>query len=1293
MSFSQISIWGQSVNYQNFNNIVLGIDASTINCFSQDNQGLMWVGTNKGLFSYDGYSPQSHFIYNDRSNTQIHCILIYDDTYMYLGTDNGILRFNYKTDRYEPLDLGKSLTDVRAMVKQGNNLWVGSLNGLYKYEISEKQLVEIPMGSKTGLPHKTIYSLITSRNNTLYVGTYNGFCKLDSGSHLFEKINLPVDKRRSNQFINSLFEDQKYDHIWIGTEGALYKYNPQSEKVSEVNQFHDNSIKSLSMDNDGLLLLATDNGLYTYDQQQDRIQHLVHDSRNSKSLSNNIIWSIFADRTGNIWLGTDYGISLAYHNRNYQTVSISQLTGIGEGNRFHSIFKDSRGNFWFGGTNGLIFKSESKDAASSSAIWYRMGDSQYPISHNRIRDIYEDKDHNLWIATDGSISRFDYAKKQFVNYNIVDSTQTFNSNWAYYLFEDNKKQLWIATCLGGIFVVDKDKLLNSRGNYIAEKHFSTQNGLSGNFVNQILPDHYGNVWVLLHNNGINKIEANSGRVSKIRLGNKDDKVVPNYLIKDSEGTIWIGYRGGLINIDPKTNNTHSIKFDIYGNNEILSMTEVGNNVWVSTTDGIWAVDKKNYGLQKLDIANKAFTCSFFDEKTNKIYMGGVDEYTILSPEILNKKVTDNPIVLTAIYVNDKLYNTVENENENNIRHINEIQLNYTQNNLLFDFSDLSFVEGSISSFVYKLDGVEDKWNIIKQNTNRISYTNLEYGKYTLLISKLDAYGEPSANMFRLHINITPPWYYTVWAKLVYILLGLAFILWIINFFRVRNNLRIERIEKEKTVELTNLKMDFFTNVSHEFKTPLSLIIAPVSKLLHDTKDSHKKKELEVIQKNALRINSLIRQIIDFNRSESTNSGLILSRVEIVEFARSMFSVYEDGYKDKGLTFLFSSNKECIYMDVDVLKIEAVFNNLLTNACKYTNDGVINFSLVYNEDSGFVDIEVRDTGIGIPENEVRYVFERFYQSSKTARDKEGTGIGLYLVKIYTEQHQGYIKIQSVDNKGTSVTVGLPVSDYSNADIEYVSEASNDLPYVLIVEDNNEIANFISQTLSDAFRCEIAHNGKQGLDMCIRTNPALVIADIMMPIMDGMEMVQHIRKNIPTSTTPIILLTAKDDKRTELDSLELAVDAFMSKPFDPQMLRSKVEQLLNTSKRLESKIRIEIIAVPQAIEAISPDERFLSEITQIVEDRIADPDLNVSALSSLSGVGSKQIYRKIKLLTGLSPVEYIRSIRLKKAAILLNQNKFTISEVMYMVGFSNHSYFSKCFQAEFGKTPRQFLSEKD
>lgn len=1292
---SQVMLVGQNINYQNFDNIILDTEASSINCFAQDKQGIIWIGSSKGLFSYNGYTARNHFSYNNRSNTQVHCILVFDDTYLYLGTDNGILKFNCKTDQYEDSEALSHLTDVRAIAQQGDLLWIGSLNGLYKYRISGKKLDMIPTGTVSGLPHKTIYSLIVSKDNTLYAGTYDGLARLQTGKSHFETVKLPVDRKRSNLFINSLFEDKKTGHIWIGTEGALYNYIPASGIVSETSQFHDNSVKSLSVDNEGDLLVATDNGLYIYNEANSSTQHIVHDSRNSKSLSNNIVWNIFADNSGNIWLGTDYGISLAHYNRDVQTISISQLTGIGEGNRFHSIFKDSRGNFWFGGSNGLIFDPDT-NGSTKKTIWYRMGDKEYPISHNRIRHIYEDKDHNLWIATDGSISRYDYNRNQFVHYSITDSTGTFNSNWAYYIFEDDKRQLWIATCLGGLFVVNKDRLIASQGTYVADKHYSAQNGLSGNFINQILPDSYGNVWALLHNNGIIKININNNRIDKIPIDDIPEGTLPNYLISDRNGIIWVGYRGGVASLNPVNNISHAVRFTTFSYSEVLSMTEVGEHIWVSTTEGIWVVNRKTYSIQKLDITNRAYTCSYYDKETNRIYMGGADQYTILSPDILQKQAYSHPVVLTSLYVNDKLYESGTDYTGNSIRYLDHIKLNYRQNSITIEFSDLLFSERSANSYVYKLEGFEDKWNGIRHNSNRISYTNLEYGKYELVISKLDAYGKPSDNAFTFRIEITPPWYYTIWAKTLYVLLALGLILWIINFFRVRNNLRIERIEKEKTLELSNLKMDFFTNVSHEFKTPLSMIIAPVSKLLHETKDVQKKRQLETIQKNALKINSLIRQILDFNRTENISSGLILSRVEFVEFARSLFSVYEDGYKDKPLSFIFTSNKEKIYIYMDVLKIEAVLNNLVSNACKYTERGAVSLTLTYNEDTRMLDIEVSDTGIGIPQDETTYVFERFYQSSKTSKDKEGTGIGLYLVKTYTDQHNGTVKISSEENKGTTIIVSLPANDDDPEEVIAEEETdttplSEDLPSVLIVEDNPEIAGFVFDTLSEKYNCRIAHNGKQGLDICLQTLPQLVIADIMMPVMDGLEMIRQMRKNIPTSTIPVIMLTAKDDKNTELESISLHVDAFIPKPFDPEILLSKAEQLLSSKQQLESKLRIETISTPQAIEATSPDEKFLSSITRIIEDKVADPDLNVNSLSTISGIGSKQIYRKLKQLTGMSPVEYIRKIRMKKAAILFTQNKFTIAEVMYMVGFSNPSYFAKCFQAEFGKTPKQFLEE--
>lgn len=1286
--------WGQTLNYQTFTNIIPSTEASTVNCFTQDTQGLIWIGTNKGLFSYDGYSTQQHFTFGEKSNTLVHSMMVDGHTNLLLATDNGLLIYNYKTDQYEESNIDFP-SDVRAIAKRDNTLWIGSLNGLFRYNLETKELESVSKNVHSGLPHNTIYSIITTQDNTLYIGTYNGLCKYIPESDKFETIELPSDNKRSNQFINSLLEDTGTKSIWIGTEGALYNYLPDNNKIEEIRFFHDNSIKSLAIDGDNNLVLATDNGLYTYNHADKSTSHFVHDSRNSRSLSNNIIWGVFADKEKNIWLGTDYGISLSRNNRSLQSIPISHITGIGDGNRFHSIFKDSRGNYWFGGTNGLIF-SPSLTERTDNSIWYRMGDPKYPISHNRIRHIYEDKDNNLWIATDGSINRYDYQKKQFVHYTIVDSTKTLNSNWAYHMFEDDKGQLWIATCLGGIFVVNKKQLLNSSGNYIAEMNYSTRNGLSGNFVNQIIPDHSGNVWVLLYNNGINKINVSTNTVEKFPIEQGTNNENPNYVICDNEGFLWGGYRGGLARINPKDDSTNYIKFDNFSNSEILSLIEVDDNIWISTTEGLWILDRKTNDVRRLNVTNKSFTCFFYDKDINKIYMGGVDEFAVLSPDIQQENFEGSRLILTAIYVNDNLFQSKSDYRGNSIRYLDEIELNYSQNNLAFEFSDLIYSEEEAGKFVYKLEGVDTDWNMVRQNANRINYTNLEYGKYRLIISRLDSSGKPSDILRTFSIRINPPWYYTIWAKCIYAMLLLGFIIWIINFFRVRHNLRIERIEKEKTVELTNLKIDFFTNVSHEFKTPLSLIIAPVSKLLLETKDPSKKRLLENVQHNALKLNSLIRQVLEFNRADSiSNAGLMLSKVEFVEFSKSLYSIYQEGYKDKNLNFSFHSNQEKIFVSIDVLKIESVLNNLLSNSCKYTEEGGrIDFILNYKEDEKILDITLSDQGIGIPAHEIPYIFERYYQTTKTAGNKDGTGIGLYLAKTYTEQHGGKIHIESVEDKGTTIIISLPVLEQEESSIRdeqtenFIDEHS---PLILIVDDNAEIADFISQTLSRRYRCMIAHNGKMGLEIAINDIPDLVVADIMMPVMDGMEMSRRIRKNLPTSTIPIILLTAKDDKSTELESLNLNVDAFISKPFDPELLLSRVDQLLKSKQQIETKLRIETIDTPKVIEATSPDEKFLSEIIQIIENKIADPDLNVNALSTISGIGSKQVYRKIKQLTGLSPVEYIRSIRLKKAAMLLTQNKFTVAEVMYMVGFSNHSYFSKCFQTEFGKTPRQFMED--
>ena len=544
------NVYGQKVNYQQFDNIYLGAEASVISCFLQDSEGLIWVGSNKGLFSYDGYSTQQHFTYGERTNTRIYCGIIADNTYLYLGTDNGILVYNYRTDKYEQPDTDFP-TDVRTMVLQGDTLWIGSLNGLYTYQLKSRQLNHFD-SKQTGLPHNTIYSIIHTKDNQIYIGTYNGLCRYVQASGKFENILLPVNRGGSNLFVNSLLEDTTRQCIWIGMEGYLFQYNPTIGEMKAIEVFHNNSIKSLALDGDENLLAGTDNGLYVYQNDKEPLQHIIHDSRNIQSLTNNIIWNIFSDQEHNIWLGTDYGISLSRYNSALQFVPISQITGTGDGNQFYSLFRDSKGFYWFGGTNGVI-RFTHPAGNKHDAIWYRMGDKNHPLSHNRIRHIYEDREQQLWIATDGSINRYDYNTHQFVHYNIVDSTGTYNTNWAYYLFEDTDGKLWIATCLGGIFVVDKHKLIQSAGkSYVADQNYSIHNGLSGMFINQIVPDAEGNVWVLLYNSkGIDKINARTRQVTKLFADELSGEKSPNYLLRDEDGMLWVGFHGGVMRINPK----------------------------------------------------------------------------------------------------------------------------------------------------------------------------------------------------------------------------------------------------------------------------------------------------------------------------------------------------------------------------------------------------------------------------------------------------------------------------------------------------------------------------------------------------------------------------------------------------------------------------------------------------------------------------------------------------------------------------------------------------------------------
>lgn len=1277
--------------YRNFKQVPLNGGASMVASILQDRSGMIWLGTNKGLYSYDGYTVYAHNKGRNAS-TLIYCGLDIDGSRLYLGADNGLLVYNYRTDKYESLPC-KFPSDIRAMARDGNCIWIGSLQGLFLYDMKKHILKKFDRKRYPNLPHQIIYSIIKASDHRIYVGTYNGLCYFDKNKRRFVRISLPVSKQKCNVFVNSLLEDKWQKCIWIGTEGNLFRYFPLTGKVDRIPGLGDNSMKALSLDDEHRLLVTTDNGLFVC--KGNRIEtHVLHDSRNSFSISNDVIWSILHDQNGNIWLGTDDGVSMEPCRQDLPFIPISQITGVGAGNHFYSILRDYQGTLWLGGSNGLISSKPSLNSPQTSR-WFRVGNRRTPLTHNRIRQIYEDHDRHLWICTDGGLHR--WINGQWHRYDLEDRTRSRNANWAYNMYEDKSGRLWVATCLGGVLVVNKKKLEASKSYCIADYSFDMSNGLAGMFVNQLAPDAKGHLWILLYNCGLQRINMRTMRVQNINLKKYTGAHNPSYILSDSQCHVWVGLRGGVLYLGDGDSKPEMLRFHNSSSCETVAMAEVNNEIWVTTDDGIWIVDKKSRKCRRLSSTSKIFSCLYYNHQLNSLYMGSIDGVVETTPERFLTRKPLHPIQLVAVSVNNKLLFSQKGEG---LRFIHSLEFNADENHLVFEFSDLPYSQTEKNRFVYRLENVDDTWIPLPADNNKITFNNLPYGHYKLVISRLNVNGEPS-NSLVVKFRILPPWYLSWWAKWIYAIVLIAFLVWFFNFFRMRNRLKLERKDKECIMEQSRQKLEFFTNISHDFKAPLSMIIAPVSRLLIKKNDGETKKQLELIQRSAMKLNQMIHQLIDFDRVENNiNSTLMLGSVNFIELARKVYDNFKDGlFKEKGLKSEFQSNVEDCFMNVDVLKIESVLANVFSNSSKYTpSGGTVSTSIKVSAQN--VEVKISDSGIGIPAKDLPYVSQRFFQSSKTKGNKEGTGIGLYVARAYTELHGGHFEISSEENKGTTVIFTIPVKcgteqNEVRNDAEKDSDIKKDArekPLVVVVDDNKDVVDFIVDTLTSDFHCLSAFDGKTGLEMCLKNDPALIITDVVMPVMSGMEMCQLLRKNVKTSVTPIIMLTAKDDKITEMESIRINIDAFLLKPFDANILLLRAKQLVETYRRKEAKERMKAIIQPKETDAVSDDEKFLLRITTLIEDRISDFNLNVNSLCEQLGLGNKLVYRKLKQLTGQSPVEYIKSIRMKKAAMLLGQKKFTVSEVMYMVGFSNSSYFSKCFQAEFNITPKQYMDKR-
>lgn len=1259
-----------------------GVDDSRKTVFEifRDSGGRTWIGSNNGLYLFTGYDTYPcTFADGYELHAQIYA-MVEAEGRIYVGTNDGLYAVDTATLHIESVRWNDSPREIRSMAYHDGRLWLGALSGLYFYHPDSDSFE----GPVEGLPHKAVYSLLPVPDGSIYIGTYNGFCRYTRAGG-FETIPISIPALQPNLFVNTICRNSNNGVLYLGTESGLIRYTPSTGAASTVDICNGYSVKSLCIVPGKVLLAGTDNGLFIF--SPDGSSRLMrHDSRSVSSIMSNVVWSLMADSEGNVWAGTESGISIADPDSPVQIYSIADLTGSGEGQDVSTILRDSHGNLWLGGSNGAI-----RIDSAGKADWYFAGTKADGLSHSRVREIYEDSKSGIWLATDGGINTYDRKSNSFSKHRLTDSTHRSMANWVYAILEEpTDSTLWAAGYLGGIFIESLDHFRNEGQNHTADRLINSANGLPNDYIGNMVRDSRGNKWIFnFRDSAITRVDGSSGAIDRLSLRSRTGSD-PVALCTDADGRVWAGFYGGVTAYSPDGTPLDSLfRFPADSDMSVRTMAAVEADIWIATQNAVWSLDPAKGTMTMLPLPEKEYSVIYYDKETGKALLGAADVIVAAEPGRLMAEKRDERIDILRVLDRGNIVTTDTDADSGNLK----IRLGSDNRDITIDIGTASFSPGEYLRFRWRLDDTD--WHLLDDGDNKIRLTSLTPGKHTVEITVSGERRSP----VRVDIEVSQPWYLTAWAICAYIIGAIA----IASVLTIRSSRRHERkiedLERRNALATVRHRLFFLSNISHELKTPLSMIIGPLSKLRTMPMPDNEKSDVETAYSNAMKLNTLIHQTVEIDRLEAApDDMLIFSRIDVVDFCRGIFEAYRKSWP--GRNFVFTAGESHIYVRTDAVKLESLINNLLSNAVKYSGDNASISCSVHRSENGY-DIDISDDGVGIPADEQQLVFQRLYRSPRTAADCEGTGIGLYLVKQYVHLLGGEIVLESEPGRGTTFRLSFPtdessdVSDTSDQSdrSDPASAAADKRKRVLVVDDNKPIADFIASLLSADYNVATASNGKAALARAASFRPDIVIADEMMPVMTGLEMSRSMRHNPATASIPILLLTAKDEPGMECESIDSGVDAFMAKPFEAPVLTAKVRQLLGSAERMrqtelfDRSTRSDDSTIEESVQ-----EKQFAAVTDLIEAELSNPDLNVDFVCRTLGMSSKTLYRLIKKLVGVSPVDYIRQTRLRKAAMLLEQGKFSVSEVMYMVGFSSSSYFSKCFAAMFGCTPGQYTSRR-
>jgi signal transduction histidine kinase/ligand-binding sensor domain-containing protein/DNA-binding response OmpR family regulator len=1371
--FAYTNNFAQSSQYR-FSHLDIsnGLSHSQITSIFKDSEGFMWFGTSSGLNRYDGYSFKvfRHDANNKNSINFDYIRNIFEgpDKKLWISTPPGFCFYDPETERFNndmsllsrPLKL--PVNDPQKIERSSAvDFWfLYADSGIYRYNAISKKTTRYFHGvnGEASLYPGPIADITTDVKGNIWIVYTDG---------MVEMLDVKLNRISYRTSIFNKVTNNKKDRytLLVDRDGDLWFYLPYNDlglsyyrpstgtfrhidKESPGMKLKTNLITNIVQANDGLIWIATDHGgVNVLDKKNGTITYLLNKGDDPTSLRQNTA-TLYKDNLGIIWAGTNKkGIS--YYHKNIIKFPLSRhLDSDPTSLKFNDINKfveDKLGNLWIGTNGGGLIYYNRKTGVYTQ--YKNNPNDSNSLSSDVIISLCIDHDQKLWIGTYfGGLDCFD--GKTFSHYKHNDKVATsIADNRVFSILEDSSHRLWIGTLFGGLEIFDREKKIFY--------HPLTQADISSTIIFSIFEDKQGNIWI---GGGwvVDVIWKDGRRVSHYtaRDGLIDNEI--SNINEDSRGLIWIATAGGLSVLNRKTNTIISLtkKNGLPANSVTNTLEDNKGVMWLSTSNGLARVrltptaDAFNFHFDSFDdtdgLQGREFNRNAaLKTRAGELIFGGPDGFNLFDPASIEPDTAKPQLIFTDFQLFNKSISANEAVNGHivlpkSISVVQTIVLNHDENIFSIEFAALDYINPGKVKYQYMLEGFNKAWVNVDNKTRKAGYTNLDGGDYTFKVRVSNAEGVWSPHSISLKIKVLPPFWKSTLAYVIYLLL----ITGILFFIRRRGIQKIRRefiAEKEKFIaekekqeakliieqerqeikrmqDLDQLKTKFLTNVSHEFRTPISLIMAPVEKMLTRA-DQEQKQQLGMIGKNARRLLNMVNQLLDFRKMEVQELKLHSKPGDMVKFINEVYLSFTDIAEQKGINFIFDTSTDSLFTSFDHDKVERILFNLLSNAFKFTLPGG-QVSLLLNIDSETGDapleIKVIDTGIGIPHEKQSKIFERFFQHDiPESMINQGSGIGLAITHEFVKMHGGELTVESEPDHGSCFTVKLPFviyagpetdivtadeTDLTNQDSESLNEIktvtkpprSNKKPVVLLVEDNDDFRFYLKDNLKDVFFLIEASNGREGWQKALSQHPDIIVSDISMPEMTGIELCKKLKNDKRTSHIPVVLLTALTGDEEQIKGLEIGANDYMTKPFNFEILLSKIKNLLILQDNFKRTYKKQIDLQLQEVAIQSDDEKFLRNIVEYVEQNILNYNLSIEEISRHMNMSRVSLYKKVLMLTAKPPIEFVRSIRLKKAMYLLENSQMTISQICYEVGFNTPKYFTKLFKDEYNILPSTYLS---